>query len=74
MEKINYNIEIGDKFYKKLSKGKTAIAEVVDIVERISTKTGNLISKEYWAKSENFNFGKSFEVAKTTIALNRIKN
>lgn len=64
---MSTEIKIGQKFTKRLNKGKTCECEVVDIIQRISSKTGNIISVEYWAKSETFNFGRSFETAKNTI-------
>lgn len=66
-------IKIGQKFLKQLPKGKMVECELTDIIQRVSTKTGEIISIEYWAKSENIHFGKSFEVAKNTILRNLIK-
>lgn len=66
-------IKIGQKFTKKLNKGKICECEVVDIIQRISIKTGEIIALEYWAKSENLFFGKSFEVAKNTILLGKLE-
>lgn len=70
---MNREIEIGVRFTKQLAKGKTCECELVDIIQRVSTKTDKLISVEYWAKSESFAFGKSFEVAKNTIIKGLIK-
>ena len=64
-------IKIGQKFTKKLNKGKSCECEVVDIIQRVSTKTGEVIALEYWAKSETYFFGKWFEVAKNTILLGK---
>lgn len=61
------DIQIGLSFAKRLSKGKTCKCEVIDIVERVSTKTGKIIGIEYWAKSDEYGMGQSFEVAKNTI-------
>ena len=65
-------IKIGQKFTKQLNKGKSCECEVVDIIQRVSTKTGEVIALEYWAKSETFFFGRSFEVAKNTILKGKI--
>lgn len=64
---MSSKIEIGVQFKKELPKGKSAQCVLVDVVQRISTKTGKIISEEYWAKSDTYNFGKAFEVAKNTI-------
>ena len=61
------NIKIGDKFTKQISKGKIIHCEVTDIIKRVSTKTGKTIDVEYYAKSNSYGMGKSFQVAKTTI-------
>ena len=65
-------IKIGQKFTKQLNKGKSCECEVVDIIQRVSTKTGEVIALEYWAKSETFFIGRSFEVAKNTILKGKI--
>ena len=70
---MNKEIKIGQKFTKKLNKGKSCECEVVDIIQRVSTKTGEVIALEYWAKSETFFFGRSFEVAKNTILIGKIQ-
>lgn len=64
---MSTEIKIGQKFTKRLNKGKTCECEVVDIIQRFSTKNNKVVSLEYWAKSETFNFGRSFETAKNTI-------
>ena len=55
---MSFEIKIGQKFTKQLNKGKYCECEVVDIIQRISTKTGEVIALEYWAKSETYFFGK----------------
>lgn len=60
-------INIGQKFSKQLSKGKECDCEVVDIVIRTSTKTKKIIGTEYFAKSNTYAFGRTFEVSKNTI-------
>lgn len=64
---MSSKIEIGVQFKKELSKSKSVQCVLVDIVQRISTKTGKVIYEEYWAKSDNYNLGKSFIVARNTI-------
>lgn len=64
---MSREIEIGVRFTMQLAKGKTCECEVEDIIKRVSTKTGDVISFEYWAKSESFGLGLSFEVSKNTI-------
>ena len=64
---MSFEIKIGQKFTKQLNKGKSCECEVVDIIQRISTKTGEVIALEYWAKSEDSFFGKAFEVPKNSI-------
>ena len=46
---------------------------MVEIIQRVSTKTGEVIALEYWAKSETFFFGRIFEVAKNTILIGKIQ-
>lgn len=65
-------IKIGDKFTKQISKGKLIECEVVDIIKRVSTKTGKTINLEYYAKSNTYAAGQVFEVAKTTILRDRL--
>ena len=62
-------IQIGHKFVKPLNKGKSTLCEVVDVIKRISTRTGEILDEEYYAKSIDgvYFYGKSFEVSKTTI-------
>ena len=69
---MSFEIKIGQKFTKQLNKGKSCECEVIDIIQRVSTKTGKVISIEYWAKSENFSFGKAFEVPKNSILRGKI--
>ena len=64
---MSFEIKIGQKFTKQLNKGKFCECEVVDIIQRISTKTGEVVALEYWAKSETYFFGKWFEVPKNSI-------
>ena len=64
-------IKIGDTFVKQISSGKSIDCEVVDIVKKISTTTGKIIETEYYAKSNNYAMGQSFEVSKTTILRGR---
>jgi len=67
-------IQIGDQFTKQLSGGKSCECTIVDIVNRISTATGERIGIEYWAKctSGNYATGQTFEVAKNTILRSRL--
>jgi len=67
-------IKIGDKFMKQLLKSKYAECEVVDIIIRTSTATGNQIGFEYIAKCIYGNYAPNqhFEVSKATIMLNKI--
>lgn len=62
-------ITIGLKFRKLVNK-KYIECEVVDVfdIETTSRKTGNVNKRVvYYAKSDNYGMGQSFEVAKTTI-------
>ena len=68
-------IQIGDRFIKHLSKRTKGVeCEVIDIITRTSTKTGKVVGAEYWAKSDTYAFGHSFEVAKSTIIRNKLNN
>lgn len=60
-------VEIGTKFFKQIAKNKMIECEIIDIVQRVSTKTGKLIGVEYWAKSDSYAAGLAFEVALSTI-------
>lgn len=60
-------ITIGTQFQKQVNK-KLVNCVVDDIVERKSLKTGKVFDIEYWAKSDEYGVGASFEVSKTTIA------
>lgn len=64
-------IKIGDKFIKQISKGKSIDCEIVDIITKVSTITGKVIETEYYAKSNNYAMGQSFEVSKTTVLRGR---
>jgi len=74
MSETTKNIKIGDKFNKRLNKGKTAECEIVDIIVRTSIITGENVGFEYWAKSlskEYTAFG-MFEVSETTVMRSRL--
>jgi hypothetical protein len=64
-------IKIGDKFTKRISKGKQIECTVTDIIKRVSTKTGNVVDVEIWAESPKMML--PFEVSKSTIILSRVK-
>ena len=64
-------VSIGDKFKKRVGKSKVD-CEIVDIVNRVSVKKNKIIETEYWAISNNFGMGKSFQVAKATVVRGRI--
>jgi len=67
-------IKIGDKFNKRLSKGKTAECEIVDVVKKVSVHTGKTFGTEYWAisLSEKYKTSGMFEVSKTSILRSRL--
>jgi hypothetical protein len=65
-------IQIGDKFQKPISKGKMGECKVVDIVNRISTASGECIGVEYWAQFTDTKYHDLlFEVAKSTIEMGK---
>lgn len=66
-------IEIGTRFFKQVAKNKVVECEIIDIVQRISTKTGELIGVEYWARSDSYAPGLAFEVALSTINKRRAR-
>ena len=68
------DINIGDKFQKQLAGGKHCDCIIIDIVKRTSTRTGVLLSVEYWAQSDTYGLGNPFEVAKNTVIRNRLNN
>jgi hypothetical protein len=64
---MDTQIKIGTNFIKQISKHSKVECEVVDIIQRLSTKSGNIAGIEYWAKSDKYGMNNSFEVSKTTI-------
>ena len=64
----------GDKFNKRLNKGKTAECEIVDIVKKVSVHTGETFGTEYWAisLSEKYTTSGMFEVSKASILRSRL--
>ena len=68
------DVKIGDKFNKRLNKGKTAECEIVDIVKKVSVHTGETFGTEYWAisLSEKYKTSGMFEVSKTSILRSRL--
>lgn len=67
-------IKIGDQFTKQIGAGKYAECIVVDIVKRISTRTGNNIGEEIFASSDTYGMGQPFQVAKNTVIRDKIKS
>ncbi len=67
-------INIGDKFQKQIASGKHCDCIIIDIIKRISTRTGNLLGVEYFAISDTYGIGKPFEVAKNTIIRSKLNN
>ena len=67
-------IKIGDKFNKRLDKGKTAECQIVDIVKKVSVHTGKTFGTEYWAisLSDKYTTSGMFEVSKTSILRSRL--
>ena len=67
-------IKIGDKFNKRLNKGKTAECQIVDIVKKVSVQTGKIFGTEYWAisLSDKYTTSGMFEVSKTSILRSRL--
>jgi hypothetical protein len=67
------DIKIGQKFTKRLNKNTVIDCEVTNIIKRYSVKDDKFLDDvEYWAKSDKYGFGKSFEVPKTTIIRGKI--
>jgi hypothetical protein len=66
------NVKIGDRFTKQLAKNKTVECIVVDFVESKSMVRQEITNVTCWAKSENYGFGKSFEVPFATVLRNKI--
>ena len=62
------NVTIGDRFYK----GKNSICEVVDILQMISTKTGELIGYKCIAVQVNGFARNEFETPFSSVVRNNL--
>lgn len=69
------DITIGTRFYKMVDKKQVecVVSDIFDItsVSRLNEITNNRVV--YYAKSDNYGMGRSFEVAKATIVRGLIK-
>ena len=73
MQKPQNAPQIGEQFSKRVAKDLFRDYVITDIIHRVSEKTGNIESYEYWAKPL-YGKGLPVQVDMTTITLSRLNN